>query len=65
MQELIGNVLSGASFGSVYALLAIGLVLAYKTSGIFNLAYGAQAFVSGFVALTCRRKPAGKPRADS
>ena len=49
MQELIGNVLSGASFGSVYALLAIGLVLAYKTSGIFNLAYGAQAFVSAAV----------------
>ena len=49
MQELISNVLSGASFGSVYALLAIGLVLAYKTSGIFNLAYGAQAFVSAAV----------------
>src|SRR5436190_15466482 len=37
------------SYGSVYALLAVGLVLAYKTSGIFNLAYGAQAFVSGAV----------------
>jgi len=49
VQELISNVLSGMSFGSVYALLAIGLVLAYKTSGIFNLAYGAQAFVSAAV----------------
>ncbi len=49
MQQLISNVLSGLSFGSVYALLAVGLVLAYKTSGIFNLAYGAQAFVSGAV----------------
>ncbi len=49
MQQLISNVLSGLSYGSVYALLAVGLVLAYKTSGIFNLAYGAQAFVSGAV----------------
>ena len=49
MQQLISNILSGMSYGSVYALLAVGLVLAYKTSGIFNLAYGAQAFVSGAV----------------
>jgi branched-chain amino acid transport system permease protein len=49
VQQLISNVLSGLSYGSVYALLAVGLVLAYKTSGIFNLAYGAQAFVSGAV----------------
>ena len=49
MEQLISNILSGMSYGSVYALLAVGLVLAYKTSGIFNLAYGAQAFVSGAV----------------
>jgi branched-chain amino acid transport system permease protein len=49
VQQLISNILSGMSYGSVYALLAVGLVLAYKTSGIFNLAYGAQAFVSGAV----------------
>lgn len=47
--QLVSNVISGLSFGSVYALLAVGLVLAYKTSGIFNLAYGAQAFVSGAI----------------
>ena len=54
MQQLISNVLSGMSYGSVYALLAVGLVLAYKTSGIFNLAYGAQAFVSGAVYFDTR-----------
>jgi branched-subunit amino acid ABC-type transport system permease component len=42
------------SYGSVYALLAVGLVLAYKTSGIFNLAYGAQAFVAGAVYFDMR-----------
>jgi len=37
VQQLISNILSGMSYGSVYALLAVGLVLTYKTSGIFNL----------------------------
>ena len=54
MQQLISNILSGMSYGSVYALLAVGLVLAYKTSGIFNLAYGAQAFVAGAVYFDLR-----------
>jgi ABC-type branched-subunit amino acid transport system permease subunit len=30
----------------VYALIALGFVLTYKTSGVFNLAFGAQAYVS-------------------
>ena len=54
MQQLISNILSGMSYGSVYALLAVGLVLTYKTSGIFNLAYGAQAFVAGAVYFDAR-----------
>jgi branched-subunit amino acid ABC-type transport system permease component len=54
VQQLISNILSGMSYGSVYALLAVGLVLTYKTSGIFNLAYGAQAFVAGAVYFDLR-----------
>jgi branched-chain amino acid transport system permease protein len=54
VQQLISNILSGMSYGSVYALLAVGLVLTYKTSGIFNLAYGAQAFVAGAVYFDMR-----------
>ena len=53
MQQLISNILSGMSFGSVYALLAVGLVRV-QVSGIFNLAYGAQAFVSGAVYFDVR-----------
>ena len=34
--------------GSVYALAGVGLVLTYKTSGIFNFAYGAIAMFCGF-----------------
>jgi branched-chain amino acid transport system permease protein len=48
-EEFLTAVLVGMSYGSIYALLAVGLVLTYKTSGVFNIAYGAQAFVSAAV----------------
>ena len=47
MDNLVGGLTDGIAFGSVYALLAIGLVLAYRTSGVFNIAFGTQAFASG------------------
>jgi branched-subunit amino acid ABC-type transport system permease component len=39
-------ILQGLPPGTVYALIALGFVLTYKTSGVFNLAFGAQAYVS-------------------
>lgn len=45
-EDLLRGVLQGAPPGTVYGLIAIGFVLAYKTSGVFNLAFGAQAYVS-------------------
>src|SRR5215510_11638012 len=47
--ELLPFVVAGLVTGSVYGLAAVGLVLTYKTSGIFNFAYGAIAAVSAFV----------------
>jgi branched-subunit amino acid ABC-type transport system permease component len=44
--DLFRAVLQGAAPGSVYALVALGFVITYKTSGVFNLAFGAQAYVS-------------------
>ncbi len=41
--------IEGIPFGCVYALIAIGIVLTYKTTGVFNFAYAAQAFVGGAV----------------
>jgi len=41
--------IDGIPTGCVYALVAIGLVLTYKTSGVFNLAFSGQAFLSGAV----------------
>ena len=38
--DLFRAVLQGAPPGTVNALIAVGFVLAYKTSGVFNLAFG-------------------------
>ncbi len=45
MNELPLFIIAGIPFGCVYALGACGLVLSYKTSGLLNLAFGAQAYV--------------------
>ncbi|MFD7293602.1 hypothetical protein ACFV9W_09960 [Streptomyces sp. NPDC059897] len=47
--ELLPFLVVGVTTGSVYGLAAMGLVLTYKTSGIFNFAHGAIAAISAFV----------------
>jgi branched-subunit amino acid ABC-type transport system permease component len=47
-------VITGIADGSIYALAALGLVLTYKTSGIFNFAIGAQAAASAYVFYSFR-----------
>jgi ABC-type branched-subunit amino acid transport system ATPase component/branched-subunit amino acid ABC-type transport system permease component len=49
VSEFMPFIVIGLTIGSVYGLAATGLVLTYKTSGIFNFAYGALASVSVFV----------------
>ncbi|MDA8400879.1 MAG: ABC transporter permease [Actinomycetota bacterium] len=49
MSTFITYLIPGIPVGCVYALMAVGLVLTYKTSGVFNLAFGAQAYVSALV----------------
>ena len=46
IEVLIGGLLAGV----MYALVAIGFVLIYKASGVFNFAQGAMVF---FAALSC------------
>ena len=41
---------SGLSAGSIYALMALALVITYKTTGVPNFAQGEMAMVSAFVA---------------
>lgn len=49
MADILPFIVIGLTVGSVYGLAATGLVLTYKTSGIFNFAYGALASVSVFI----------------
>jgi ABC-type branched-subunit amino acid transport system ATPase component/branched-subunit amino acid ABC-type transport system permease component len=49
LAEFLPFIVIGLTVGSVYGLAATGLVLTYKTSGIFNFAYGALASVSVFL----------------
>jgi ABC-type branched-subunit amino acid transport system ATPase component/branched-subunit amino acid ABC-type transport system permease component len=48
VKEFLPFIIIGLTTGSVYGLAGVGLVLTYKTSGIFNFAYGALATVSVF-----------------
>ena len=52
--DVFTAILQGAPPGSVYALVALGFVLTYKTSGVFNLAFGAQAYVSAAMYFQAR-----------
>ena len=42
-------IIIGVTIGSVYGLAALGLVLTYQTTGIFNFAHGAVAALAVFV----------------
>ncbi len=49
MTDLLPFIVSGIATGSIYGLAATGLVLTYKTSGIFNFGYGALATAAAYV----------------
>jgi ABC-type branched-subunit amino acid transport system ATPase component/branched-subunit amino acid ABC-type transport system permease component len=48
VQEFLPFIVVGLATGAVYGLAGIGLVLTYKTSGIFNFGYGAIAALVAF-----------------
>ncbi len=49
IDEYAPFIVVGLAVGSVYAIAAMGLVLTYKTSGIFNFAHGAVGAGAAFV----------------
>ena len=49
MTDLLPFIVIGITTGAVYGLAGTGLVLTYKTSGIFNFAYGSLAALTVFV----------------
>ncbi len=49
MRDLLPFLIVGITAGSLYGLTGLGLVLTYRTSGIFNFAHGAVAAVGAYV----------------
>ncbi len=52
MDQLIQYTVSGLSVGSLYALVALGLVLIYRSTRILNFAHGDVTTAGTFVAFT-------------
>src|SRR3954454_22067923 len=48
MSDYLPFLVVGVTAGSLYGLAGMGLVLAYKTSGVFNFAHGAIAAAGAF-----------------
>jgi branched-subunit amino acid ABC-type transport system permease component len=49
MSDFFPFIITGITDGSIYAIAALGLVLTYKTSGIFNFAHGAVAAAAAYM----------------
>ena len=49
MTDQLPFLIAGLTAGAVYGLAGVGLVLTYKTSGIFNFAHGALATVGAYL----------------
>ena len=56
MKSYLPFVVAGLTNGSIYGLAAVGLVLTYKTSGIFNFAHGAQAALAAYLMYEFRER---------
>ena len=52
MEFLLQLVLNGLVIGSIYALVAIGFVIIYKSSSILNFAQGELPMLGAYVCLT-------------
>ena len=48
MNSLLPFIVIGLATGSVYGLAGMGLVLTYRTSGVFNFAHGAIAAAGAY-----------------
>jgi branched-subunit amino acid ABC-type transport system permease component len=48
MRDLLPFIVSGLAAGSIYGIAGMGLVLTFRTSGVFNFAHGAVAAVGAY-----------------
>jgi branched-chain amino acid transport system permease protein len=52
MQGFMQALVSGLAAGSIYALIALGLVLLYRTTNVLNFAHGEFGLLGAFVAFS-------------
>lgn len=55
------DILNGISLGAVFALLGLGVVLIYKSSGVLNFAHGSMAMFSTYIYFEISRSFSGIP----
>jgi len=48
VEHFLGFAIPGVPYGCTYAIVAVGLVLTYQATGVFNFAYGAQAYIAAY-----------------
>lgn len=61
MEKFLQFLFDGLSRGSIYALLALGLVIIFRGTGHLNFAQGEMAMVSAFLAWYLGPEPGGRP----
>jgi branched-chain amino acid transport system permease protein len=61
MEKFLEFLFNGLSRGSIYALLALGLVIIFRATGHLNFAQGEMAMVAAFVAWYLGPEPGGAP----
>ena len=49
MSEFFSFVLQNVPWGCTFALVAVGLVLTYRATGVFNFGFGAEAYAAGLI----------------
>jgi branched-chain amino acid transport system permease protein len=61
VSEFLSYAVPGVPYGCTFALVAIGLVLTYRATGVFNFAFGAQAYLGAllYAVLTAHGMPRG------
>src|SRR5512142_3573527 len=52
MEVFLQLIITGLMVGSIYALVALGWTLIYKSSGVLNLAMGELTLIRAYVAYT-------------
>ncbi len=56
MSDYFPFLVAGVTEGSIFALVAVGLVLTYRTTGVFNFAFGAQAYMCAVIYYDLRKQ---------